>query len=188
MAVVKVLVRPKEVFEKGDVLGQPGRLTECLGYTPVFLSRGIRLWLSVRPCLWLQQVDAVLSRHKVQVTPAQVAAQILIFPFAVQAEDSLAAFPEVCEEKFEQIAFPLAAVAQDKDRAGGHVIRPPVKVHQDVGAEPIPADIEAMGIGLAGIGKGIEVGRTGRRQHPFVFGAEGVVSGRMHREEPFFLP
>ena len=64
-------------------------------------------------------------------------------------------FPKVGNNALEQMGLALAGVAQNQDIGVGLVIGPAVEVGEDIGAELVPAQVEPMGIGLAGIVKGV---------------------------------
>ena len=55
LRIGEVLIRTKEIFQKGDVLAQPGNLSECLRRCPVHLAAAIR------PRFRLQGIDGVLA-------------------------------------------------------------------------------------------------------------------------------
>ena len=63
----------------------------------------------------------------------------------VQADGGLAAFQNVAQQELEQVALALAAVAQDEDVGCGLVIGAAVQIHDDVGAVPVPANVEDVG-------------------------------------------
>ena len=60
----------------------------------------------------------------------------------------------IADQQLNEVALALTAVAQDQDVGGGLVALAPVEVHHDVAAKLVLADIEAVGIGLAGIIEG----------------------------------
>ena len=55
LRIGEVLIGPEEIFQKGDVLAQPGNLSECLRRCPVHLAAAIR------PRFRLQGIDGVLA-------------------------------------------------------------------------------------------------------------------------------
>ena len=101
----------------------------------------------------------------------------------VQADGGLAAFQNVAQQELEQVALALAAVAQDEDVGCGLVIGAAVQIHDDVGAVPVPANVEAVGVRLAGVVERVQIGNGFGRQHPLKLGAEGVAARRIGGEE-----
>ena len=61
-----------------------------------------------------------------------------ILPLRIQADDVHARLPQVAQDQLQQIGLALAGVAKDQDGAVGLVLRPLVKVHQDIAAELVP--------------------------------------------------
>ena len=92
----------------------------------------------------------------------------------VEADGRLAALQNIAEQELEQVALALAGVAQNQDAGGGLILGAAVQVHDDVGAVAVPAHIEALGVGLAGVVEGVQVGHRSGGQHPFELGAEGI--------------
>ena len=84
--------------------------------------------------------------------------------------------------------FPLAGVAKDQDIAGGLILAAPVKVHQDIGAILIPAQVDTTGIGLAGKVKGVQVGYGAGGQHTLELRPELIGPHRQNRKISFLLP
>ena len=115
-------------------------------------------------------------------------AQFLILTFRVQADHTLAGLPDVGQEQLEQIALTLTGIAQDQDVGCGLILRAPVKIHEDIGSILISADIQSLGIGLAGKIEGIQVGHRAGWQHTLELGAKLIAAHRQHGEEAFLLP
>lgn len=111
----------------------------------------------VLPGHGLQGVDGIVAGQKIQVTPAQGLGQVQVFGFGIHKDDGLAGLPQIGDNALEQIGFPLPGIAQDEDIGVGLVISPAVKVRENIGAELIPAQVEPMGVGLAGIVEGVEI-------------------------------
>ena len=101
----------------------------------------------------------------------------------VQADGGLAAFQNVAQQELEQVALALAAVAQDEDVGRSLVIGAALQIHNDVRAIPVPANVEAVGVRLAGVVEGVQVGNGLGRKHPLKLGAEGVSARRVGGEE-----
>ena len=101
----------------------------------------------------------------------------------VQADGGLAAFQNVAQQELEQVTLALAAVAQDEDVGRGLVISAAVQIHDDIGAVPVPANVEAVRVRLAGVIEGVQVGHGLGRKHPLKLGAERVAARRVGGEE-----
>ena len=84
--------------------------------------------------------------------------------FRVQRDHAFARLPHIAEQKFQQKTFTLPGIAEDEGAGVGLVRSPAVEVHDDVGAEAVTADEEALGIGFAGIVHGVQIGNAPGRQ------------------------
>ena len=80
--------------------------------------------------------------------------------FGIQGNHRLARFQQIADQQLNEIALALTAVAQDKDVGRGLVAVPTVKVHHDVAAVLVFPNVKAVGICLAGVIEGIEIGRA----------------------------
>ena len=89
------------------MLGEQGTLPESGG--------GVRIgrFLSCAPGTGFQHIDPVVSAGEIQVGTAQPLHDLPIFAFGVQSHRPLAALQDVAEKELEEVAFALAAVAQD---------------------------------------------------------------------------
>ena len=107
LGVVEVFVAAEEIPQEGDVLGEQGALPESDG--------GVRVGrlLSRAPGTGFQHIDPVVSAGEIQVGTAQPLHDLPIFPLGVQAHRPFAALQDVAEKELEEVAFALAAVAQD---------------------------------------------------------------------------
>lgn len=132
--------------------GKGAGLAEGLRGLLIVLMLGV-----VLPGHGLQGVDGIVAGQKIQVTPAQGLGQVQVFGFGIHKDDGLAGLPQIGDNALEQIGFPLPGIAQDEDIGVGLVISPAVKVRENIGAELIPAQVEPMGVGLAGIVEGVEI-------------------------------
>lgn len=182
LRIGKILVAAEEIFQEGDVLGQPCNLLES------FRRGGVDVFNAVRPCFRLQGVDGVLSAHEVDITASERRAEFLILGFGIQADDRLAGLADVGQDQLQEVALALAAVAEDQDVARCLVLGAAVEVHEDVRAVLVPSEIQSLGIGLAGEIERIEVCHAGCRKDPFILYSELIVSGRDHGQKSFFLP
>ena len=81
----------------------------------------------------------------------------------------------------------LAGVAQNQHIGVSFVIGAPVKVREDVGAKLVPSQVEAVGVGLATVIEGIEIGNRRSGQHPLVLGAKMIVPKGQDREKALQL-
>ena len=73
----------------------------------------------------------------------------------VQRDHAFARLPHIAEQKLQKITLALSGVAEDEGAGVGLVRSPAVEVHDDVGAEAVAANEEALGIGFAGIVHGV---------------------------------
>ena len=142
MRGIEVLVDPEDVPQKGDVLGQQGA-PEGGGRVRV-----IRL-TAIVPVPGLQQIDADPAAEQIHKAAPQVAAQLLHLMLRVQGEDGLAGLQHVAQQKLQQVALALSAIAQDQGAGVSLVAGSPIQVHDDIGTILLVAQIEAAGIRLA---------------------------------------
>ena len=82
----------------------------------------------------------------------------------VQRDHAFARLPHIAEQELQKITLALAGVAEDQRAGVGLVRSPAVEVHDNVGAEAVPANEEALGIGFAGIVHGVQIGNAPGRQ------------------------
>ena len=82
----------------------------------------------------------------------------------VQRDHAFARLPHIAEQELQKITLALSGVAEDEGAGVGLVGGPAVEVHNDVGAKPVAPDEEALGIGLAGIVHGVQIGNAPGRQ------------------------
>ena len=106
----------------------------------------------------------------------------------VQRDHRLACLQQIADQQLDEIALALAAVAQNEDIGGGLVAVPAVKVHHDVAAVLVFSNVKAVGICLAGVIEGIEIGHAAGRQYPLELLAQHIVAHRADAEEPLLLP
>ena len=148
MGRVEALVDAEHIPQEGDVLGEQ-RPPESVRRVRVFRPAAIV------PAARLQQVDAVLPTEVVQKAAAQGAALVLHLVLGVQRDHAFARLPHIAEQELQKITFALSGVAEDEGAGVGLVRSTAVEVHDDVGAEAVPANEEALGIGFAGIVHGV---------------------------------
>ena len=82
----------------------------------------------------------------------------------VQRDHSFARFPHIAEQELQKITFALPSVAEDEGAGVGLVRSTAVEVHDDVGAKPVTANEEALGICFAGVVHGVQIGDAPGRQ------------------------
>ena len=112
----------------------------------------------------------------------------MVLAFGIEADDPLAGLTEIREDELEEIALTLTGVTEDEDVGCGLIFGSAVEVHEDVRAVLISANIQTVGIGLAGEVEGIEIGNAGGRQYALVLCAELIEAHGKNGEESFFLP
>ena len=93
MSVREVLVGAEKVLEEGDMLGQSRCLSE--GFRRILVYGFI-----VRPRFRLEGIDDILSAHEVDITAAEVVAEILVFLLGIQADDRLSGHSRVGQNEF----------------------------------------------------------------------------------------
>ena len=142
---------------------------------------------AIVPALGFQHIDDVLSGHKICKAAAHRFAHFLLFVFGIQRDDGLAGLQQVQDEQLHEVGFALTGVAQDQDVGRGFVLIPLVEVHQNVAAVFVFADVEALGVQLAGVVEGIEIRHAGGRQHSFKLDAEGIVTAGIDTAESLLL-
>ena len=81
----------------------------------------------------------------------------MVLAFGIEADDPLAGLSEIREDELEEITLALTGVAEDEDVGCGLIFGSAVEVHEDVRAVLISADIQTVGIGLAGEVERIEI-------------------------------
>ena len=84
----------------------------------------------------------------------------------VQRDDALAGLPHIAQQELQKEALTLAGVAEDQGAGVGLVRRAAVQVYDDVGAEAVTSDKEAVGICFAGIIHGIQICNAPGGKHP----------------------
>ena len=179
--VGKVLVGAKEVPQEGDVLAQPCGLAE--GFRGVLIVAAA----PVIPAFRLQKIDVELAAHHIHEAAAHGFTEILLLMLHIQGNHGFARLKEIEQEQLEQVALALAGIAQDQDAGRGLVIVPLIKIHEDVGAILVLADIKAVGVRFAAVVEGIQVGHRAGGQDPFKLGAEHIVACRHDRDEALSL-
>lgn len=107
--------------------------------------------------------------------------------FWVQAQDVLSALQNIAQQQLEKIALSLAAVAENEAAEIGLIVVALVKVDEDITAELIAPDVEAMGVGLAGVVERIEVGDRAGGQNALELSPEHVPSTGADAEEALLL-
>lgn len=181
LGVIEILVGPEEILEERHMLTQARHPPEGLWGSHI----GIR---AVAPGLGLQGVDDVLARHEVDVAAPQGRSQILILRFGVQSNDPFPGLPQVGQQQLHEIALALAGVAQDQDVAVGLVLAAPVEVRQNIGSEFVSADIDPVGIRLAGKVERVEIGRGAAGQHALELRLKLIGPHGQSGEEALQLP
>ena len=106
----------------------------------------------------------------------------------VQSNHRLARLQQIADQQLNEIALALTAVAQDKDVGRGLIAVPTVKVHHDVAAVLVFSNVKAVGICLAGVIEGIEIGHAAGRQYPLELLAQHIVAHRADAAESLLLP
>ena len=107
---------------------------------------------------------------------------------SVQSNHRLARFQQIADQQLNEIALALAAVAQDKNIGGGLVAVPAVKVHHDVAAVFVLSNVKAVGICLAGVVEGIEIGHAAGGEYPLKLPAQHITAHRADAAESLLLP
>ncbi|MPM31385.1 hypothetical protein SDC9_77940 [bioreactor metagenome] len=98
-----------------------------------------------------------------------------------------AGLPQIAEYELQQVAFALAAIAQDQDIGIGFVLVALIKIRDDIAAEFVPAQEKAAGVGFAAVVKGVQVGDGAGGQHPFKLIPEHVPPAWHDRQEALLL-
>ena len=181
LSVIEILVDSEEVLEVGDVLGEASCLAECFGCIVIHII-GV-----VRPLLGFKRINDILATHEVNVATSEVVCQILILLFRVKAEDGFAGHSRVGKNELEKIRLTLSGVTEDEDVGVRLVIASAVKVHDDVCAELISAEIESVGIRLTRIVERVAVCNSRCWKDSFKLCTEYVVTARHTGDEPFLL-
>ena len=174
------LVASEEITQKRDMLAENGFLPERIGCGGIAVP-------GFGPAAGLEDVDSISAAHQIQIASAKRIGQFLIFRFRVQDKDGFAGFQKARQEQLEQIAFSFAAVAQNDHAGIGFVLTAPVEIHDHRAAVFVLADVETIGIGLAGIRKGIQVCHTAGRQYALELFPEHIVSAGHDAEKTFPL-
>ena len=78
----------------------------------------------------------------------------------VQRDHAFARLPHIAEQELQKITFALPGVAKDESAGVGLVRGTAVEVHDDIGAEAVPTNEEALGIGFAGVVHGVQIGNA----------------------------
>ena len=181
VSIGEILIGAEEVLEIRDMLTQHSRLTES------FRSILVGRFRSFRPLLRLKRVDDILTGHQIQIATAQIVAQLLVFLFRIQHDNRFACQTMIGQQELQQEALALTGVAQNQNIAVGLVVASPVKVHDDIGAIPVFADIETIGVSFTGIVQRIEIRHSGCREHTLKQRSESVASTGTDGLEAFLL-
>ena len=139
------------------------------------------------PHLRLQRIDEVFPAHEVHEAAAQIGAQLRQLLLRVQTHHRFPGLQHVADQQLEQITLALAGVAQNQHIGVGAVAGAAVRVHDDVGAVLVPAEVEAFRIGFAGVVEEEQIGGGDGGQDALKLGGEGVAARRIHRLEPLPL-
>ena len=114
-------------------------------------------------------------------------AEVFILLLGIQGDERFSRLTQRHEQELQKVGLTLSRVTQDEDIAVGLVIASAVEVHKDIGSVSVLADIEAVGIGLTGVVKRIQVRHGGRGKHSFKERCECVISARHTGFEAFLL-
>ena len=181
VGIAEILIGSEEVFQEGNVLGQQRVFVEGL-------RRIVGIGVSaVVPALGFQDIDEVVSGHEVGKTTTHRLAHLLLLMFGIQGDDRFARLQQIEDEQLHEIGLALAGVAQDQDVGGGFVFVSLIEVHQNVAAVFVFADVEALGVQLAGVVERVQVGHGTGWQHPFKLDSEDVVTTGSHTAEALLL-
>ena len=181
LRVGEFLVGAEEVLQEGDVPRQQCGLAEGLR------RRLIRLRVLI-PAPHLQYIDALLTGHQVDKAAVQITAQLLQLMLRVQRDHGLTSLQQVADEQLHEITFALSAVSEDKDIGGGLIAVAAVKIHHDIAAVFVLADVEAVGICFAGVVERVQVGHTAGGQHTLKLTAKSVIAHRTDTVKVLLLP
>ena len=199
VGIAEILVGSEEVFQEGDVLSQHGIAQKGFGYASTVVAGGkvccpdhvrVRIASSgtlVVPALGFQDIDEVVSGHEVGKATTHRLAHLLLLMFGIQGDDGFARLQQIEDEKLHEVGLALSGVAQDQDVGRGLVLVSLVEVHQNVAAVFVFADVEALGVQLAGVVERVQVGHGTGWQHPFKLDSEDVVTTGTHTAEALLL-
>ena len=96
----------------------------------------------------------------------------------VQGNHRLARFQQIADQQLNEVALALTAIAQNEDVGRGLVAAPTVKVHHDVAAVFVLSNVKAVGICLAGVVEGIEIGHAAGGEYPLKLPAQRITAHR----------
>ena len=181
MGIAEILVGTEKVFQEGDVLCQQGAFAEGLRRVG-----GVGI-AAIIPALGFQDIDHILSGHKVSEAAADCFAHFLLLMLCVQRDHGLAGFQKVQNQKLHEVALALTGVAKDEDISRGLVLISLIEVYQNVAAVFVFADIEALAVQLAGVVEGIQVRHGACRQYTLELCAEGIVATGTDTSEALLL-
>ena len=106
----------------------------------------------------------------------------------VQRDYRFSRFQSIADQEPEQVGFALAAVAEDQGAGIGFVVRPPIQIHNYIGAVLIPANIETHRICFTRVTDRVQIGYTGCGKNTLRKRAKRILPRRIGREEAFSLP
>ena len=107
--------------------------------------------------------------------------------FGVQGNHRLACLQQIADQQLDEVALALTAIAQNEDVGRGLVAVPTVKVHHDVAAVLVFPNVKAVGICLAGVIEGIEIGHAAGGQYPLELPAQHITAHRDDAAESLLL-
>ena len=137
------------------MLTEPAMLSERFRRIRVGLLIGDALQRPSRlvyvPKLRLQRIDDESPAHQIQEAAAEGLAELRHLMLRVEADHGLSCLQKIDRQQLQEIAFALAGTAENEHVRVGLIRRPSVQIDDDVAAESVAPDIEAVGIELAGI-------------------------------------
>ena len=123
-------------------------------------------------------IATVSAFHEVEITPAEGFGQVGIFGFRIQAKDRFALHPEVGQKQFQEIRLPLSGVAENQDIAVAPLSRAAVGVGEDVCAEAVAPDVEAVRVGSPTVGERVQVRHGACGEDALIFAPEVILATR----------
>ena len=86
--------------------------------------------------------------------------------------------PEVGQEQFQEIAFPLTGVAENQDIAVAPLSGSAVGVGKNVRAEAVTPDVEAVRVSSPTVGEGVEIRHATCGKNTLIFAPEVILATR----------
>ena len=106
--------------------------------------------------------------------------KLRVLVLRIQTDHPHACFPHDGQDQLQKIGFSLPGITKNQDVGIGFVLCSLVKIHQNVAAILVLADIKSISVCLSRVVKGKEIRHTAGRQHPLILLTKSVLPHRIY--------